>query len=538
MLQTLKLTLSLFYLFFLVNISAQNWHQISLEPLNGQFTIQHFVRTSQGFVGIAGFQQRIQLSNGLEFVPKGSQDILIYCLDPEGHILWAAAMNNSNQAHITGVSLNHDEQFILCTGVFWDKLSISGTNYINPIGGKAIFIAQIALTTGNIEWLNVISGTGSTKQSGGICIQESGKIYANGWFNQSIFLSESLVLNTEKTGVYLIEMNEYGTIIEADIIGDGFDIRSSLCKCDSENIYMAGAFRGDIQFLGNEEVGRIQDFEAFVLKLDESKNLKWLNTGKGVLDNWIIDLNINPNGTAAIAGHFAGNMNFKDNYNMRSMGSLYDAFIVKLDDNGRAFDSEVYSSSGTYFFNSLNRNEDIYSLSGTFDGNQFLEFDTLQSPPGSRSASVIYWPINQDRDSVMFFEANGQVAYIADLYNSNQSGHHILAISFKGSILISNQEWDSKDEYRTLIIESTISNNLKETKSLKAVNWLIPNPVSEYLYLSEKIQELLLYDLNGKLMPINTNQQWIYTQSIPSGTYIAIMKSFDGERAYQIIVKK
>jgi hypothetical protein len=539
MLQTLKLSLSLLFLLFLANISAQNWRQISLEPINGQFSIQHFISTSNGYIGIIGFQQKIQLSNQLEFVPIGSQDILIYSLDREGKFLWASEFNNSNLAQITGVSVNHDEKYIVCTGVFWDTLFISGNRYANPKQGKGIFNAKINLTNGVVQWVNVISGSGNTRQSGGICIQESGKIFANGWFNQSLTLSESVELNTENTGIYLIEMDAGGTFINAVLIGDGFDVRTSLCKCASENIYMAGAFRGNIQILGIEEEGRIQDFEALVLKLDENMNLKWLNTGKGVLDNWIIDLDISPDSIVAIAGHFAGNMNFKDEYNIRSMGSLYDAFIVKFDNNGRAFDSEVYSSSGTYFFNSLKRNKDIYSLSGTFDGNQFLEFDTLQSPPGSRSASVIYWPINQDRDSVMFFEANGQVAFLADLYNSNQSGHHhIFAINFKGSLFTSNQQWDSEGAYQTLILESTIPNNLKESKSLKAVNWLTPNPISEYLFLSDKIQELLLYDLNGKLMPINLNQQWTHIQSIPPGTYIAIMQNIDGERAYQIIVKK
>ncbi len=80
MLQTLKLFLSLLNFLFLFNVSAQNWRQISFEPINGQFTIQHFLSTSNGFIGIIGFQQPIQLSNGLEFTHKGSQDFLIYSI--------------------------------------------------------------------------------------------------------------------------------------------------------------------------------------------------------------------------------------------------------------------------------------------------------------------------------------------------------------------------------------------------------------------------------------------------------------------------
>jgi hypothetical protein len=524
MLQTLKLFFSLLNLLFLINGSAQNWRQISFEPTIGQFTIQQYISTSNGYIGIAGFQQMIQLSNGLQFSPKGSQDILIYSMDQEGLLQWTLVMNNSNQAQITGVSLDHDEQYIVCTGVFWDTLSASGNNYINTIGGKAIFNAKIELSTGNIQWLKVISGTGSTKQSGGICIQESGKIYANGWFNQTLTLSESLALNTEHIGVYLIEMNEDGAFTDAKIIGSGLELRTSICKCASENIYMAGAFRGNIQILGIEEEGRIQDFEAFVLKLDETMNLEWLNTGKGVLDNWIIDLDISPNGIVAIAGHFAGNMNFKDEFNMRSMGSLYDAFIVKLDQNGRAFDSEVFSSSGTYLFNKLNRKEEIYSLSGTFDSNLFLQNNTLQSPTGSRSASVLYWPNIHDRDSFLFFEVTGQVAFVADLYTSNPSNHQGYAINFKGILSTSNQQWESLDDYRTLILEAPVTNKINELKTLKAVNWLTPNPASEILFVTQNVKELLLFDMNGKLIPMTLDRQTFHIQTIPTGTYIAIMQ--------------
>lgn len=536
MLQTLKLLLSLLTLFLFFNASGQNYRQISFEPINGQFTTQHFLSTTNGYIGIVGFQQPIQFSNGLEFIPTGSQDIIIYSIDKEGHINWASAMNNSNLAQITGVNLQPDELSILCTGVFWDTLSILGNHYINPNGGKAIFNAKIDITTGEIQWVNVISGTGSTKQSGGICIQESGKIYSNGWFTESLILGDSIALNTENTGIYLIEMNKNGAFIDAVLIGSGLDIRTSLCKCASENIYMAGAFRGNIEILGTEEEGRIQDFEAMVLKLDQNLNLKWINTGKGVLDNWIIDLDISEDSIVAIAGHFAGNMNFKDGYNMRSMGSLYDAFIVKLDENGRAFDSGVFSSSGTYFFNKLNRKEDTYALGGTFDGSLFLEHDTFQSPIGSRSACVIYWPKSPDRDSSTFFEVIGQVAFVADLYSSNDITTY--AVNFKGILANQNQQWESLEEYRTLILESPVPNYLKELKSLKSVNWLTPNPVSENLFISPNVHKLLLYDMYGKLVSTSSNQKHFHVESIPSGTYIAIMLTYDGEITYQIIVKK
>lgn len=82
---------------------------------------------------------------------------------------------------------------------------------------------------------------------------------------------------------------------------------------------------------------------------------------------------------------------------------------------------------------------------------------------------------------------------------------------------------------------TTLSNNvvLSDTDTLM----VYPNPVSDVLYITEKVKSLQLYNSNGQLV-VQTREQQLNVNPLPAGIYVAKIITFNGRIISKKIIKK
>jgi len=258
---------------------------------------------------------------------------------------------------------------------------------------------------GNFVWAISIVGEGVSAPHS-ITVDDEGNVYVVGRFTQTAdFDPGSSVHNLTAFGSagFLLKLDASGKFMWVQKIGgSGWDEVNSIALDNNGNIYLTGAFWGNVDFdprLGVMNLSSMGQDDIFITKLNSLGHLVWAKAiGSASIDRGLsIAVDVSQN--VYVTGMFLGTMDFDPgpNVDIRELGieSSEDAFVMKLDSLGgfcwaNTIGSKSYNrgheltidSHGNvvvagFFFGvvDFDPGPGVFNLTSSLDGNSFHSKD-------------------------------------------------------------------------------------------------------------------------------------------------------------------
>ena len=231
-----------------------------------------------------------------------------------------------------------------------DNIYITGTSLgTNVYGANVtsgtnddIFVAKLN-SSGEVQWVYTAGGTGRDRGRK-IALDSSGNIYVVGYYRNVVDFGGGDVTSNGNWDAFLLKLNNSGTFQWVKTFGDTLnDLGRDVVVDSNDNVYMLGDFRGNPNFPGITD-GLIATLaDMFLLKVNSSGDNVWVYTGTSISgDESARALAIDSSDNLYITGSFSGTMNFGDGNNVTASFS-HDLFIVKLNSDGQF--QNIYLSS-------------------------------------------------------------------------------------------------------------------------------------------------------------------------------------------------
>ena len=333
----LKLTLSGNFIWAkqIGGVSFQICHDITTDRYGNVLTTGEFSKTTDFDPGVDSFNYTTQFGNGL-FVSK---------LDSSGKFLWAKKFEgiawNQSISITTDLSDN-----VFFTGDFGAELDFNpgpGVFKLTTLPDSFdIFICKLN-PLGNFVWAKQIGGT-AFSMGASIISDKSGYILTTGFFRGKVDFdphvskTNYLSANSKGYGSFISKLDSFGNFVWAKQLGGDEDVTGSSIKIDgSGNIYSVGTYTGIEDFDPGTGVFNLQSngYDAYVSKLDPSRNFIWAKNLGGSAQTGINDFVLDEFGNIYSAGYFKEETDFNpdsESFNLTSNGG-FDIFIHKLGKN-------------------------------------------------------------------------------------------------------------------------------------------------------------------------------------------------------------
>ena len=321
--------------------------------------------------------------------------VFLMKLNPQGDLVWANARSGNGSASITGLKLAGANRLYTCgrfNSSFDSNPDASLVNTINPLSGYDMFYEQYD-TSGNQIWLRTINSANHIIAHSITVNKQNEPIIVGAFRGTTDFNPLAAVYNVVASSSYysgfLLELHQNGTLKEITSLQGGDCIIRDVEIGVNDDYYLSGSYTGIVDFdPGQNQVtpNYSSDEGKFILRLDSSKSLDWLNldfggsnSGYNTLryQNILLD---EVNSSVYLAGSTQGDILIPNgklwpiSFNVPS--SYFTAgFIVKYDTSGVADWGQVFQCHTRAKISSAFKGIDnsIY-LSGHFEDSVAFDF--------------------------------------------------------------------------------------------------------------------------------------------------------------------
>lgn len=274
----------------------------------------------------------------------GAVDGFVLKLKTNGDFVWAKSFGSPGFDKGVFIAVDGDGN-VAITGTFSETVDFdpgAGVANLTATADWDIFILKLD-SFGNYLWANRRGGTGR-EVGDGIAFDNSGNIYASGYFNGTVdFDPGEGVSNITSNGlsdVFISKFDPSGNYLWAKRIGGtSSDYINPIGIDSSGNIFMSGLFKTTVDFdpgAGTTNLTSAGGFDIFILKLDSSGNYLWAKGIGGLSDDQTWSIASDGNGNIVTTGKFAGTADFDPGAGTANLTSAgrNDIFIQKLDSSG------------------------------------------------------------------------------------------------------------------------------------------------------------------------------------------------------------
>lgn len=239
-----------------------------------------------------------------------------------------------------------------------------------------IFVQKLT-SDGDLIWAKGFGGSGYD-HGAKIRTDLDGNVYVTGWFENTVDFGGFTKTANSIRDIFLMKLSSTGTVLWVETFGGaGYDFPMDLIIDDAMNVYLTGGFELSASF-GNQTITSNGQTDAFVLKMDQGRNLIWVRTFGNSNFDAAVSVEVDQLGNVYTTGYFVGQVDFDPNpsndYSLTSINSSADTYIQKLDAMGNLV---WVKSIGAGWEDSpydihLDKNGDLYTI-GRFGLN--LDFD-------------------------------------------------------------------------------------------------------------------------------------------------------------------
>lgn len=217
---------------------------------------------------IGSFSGTVDFGTGTDLVSNGARDVVLLSLNGStGASNWAKNEGGSGDEFA--------EDLELATG---DTLAYAVTTqsvrYFHDMtqlqanGATDIVIGKVDRSTGATTWINIYGGT-SFDSIESITVDDSGDIYAAGYFYDSISFGGATLTSNGLADVFVVKLGADGSHSQSNGYGGaGFDSAESISVANSK-LYITGYFQDSATF-GGPTVEAAGETDVFVVKLSST----------------------------------------------------------------------------------------------------------------------------------------------------------------------------------------------------------------------------------------------------------------------------
>jgi hypothetical protein len=207
--------------------------------------------------------------------PKGSRDMFVAKLSPNGDFLWASPAGKTGAAEGADIVVDSSGNAYV-TGKFSGEATF-GTTTLTSNGMDDVFLAKVS-TSGDFLWAKSAGGTGDDAGRG-ITVDANGNAHITGVFEGDVAFGSSNLSSTSQD-IFVAKASATGDFLwGASGGGTDGDWADSIVVDSDGNSYVTGNFHGQATF-GSTDLSS-NNFGVFVAKLSPSGDFLWAKTNTG-----------------------------------------------------------------------------------------------------------------------------------------------------------------------------------------------------------------------------------------------------------------
>ncbi|MFD1552175.1 hypothetical protein DNU06_00240 [Putridiphycobacter roseus] len=389
----MKLSITIISLLISSFIFSQKWDWVrEVNGLGNDYVSDVFIDDSAN-VYITGrskygvtFEDPI---NPIDPIWQGHTEAFAAKYDKSGNLLWANQCGGI--APDWGWGIVADNQgYTYFTGEFTDS-AVFGSDTIYSNGDRDVFISKLD-PNGNFIWTKTFGGTTSDKGKD-IEMDNAGNLYITG-FVGSATSANGVSIGTNGTyNGFIIKMDTAGNYLQVEEIAPKYSSGYHLKSDDNGHIYLTGETQYNNYFAGYLVTGptTLAWRDAFILKMDTSLQVQWIQLGAGSNYNIGEGIAISDN-YVYMTGCFSASATFDgttivsngQGYNSATHNQARDIFIAKYDFSGNLIWVKGFGGIGYDYGLGVDvTSEDHVYLGGVFqDTVQFGTFELTSDSAG------------------------------------------------------------------------------------------------------------------------------------------------------------
>ena len=287
----------------------------------------------------------------------GSTDGFVGKISPSGTWLWVEKMGGTSSDHCYDIDVD-DGGNISITGSFYSQGTF-GTNTFSSQGGYDIFVAKLDT---NGTWLWAIKGGGSSSDYGhGVAIDNSGNVYATGYFYTSgtIYFGSTTIPGYTYDDAYIAKIDSSGNVDWAHrMYGSYYQRGRGIDVNDNGEIAVVGEFSYWMTAEGTGgSCGQLSPsyqsssyYRVFIAKYTSSGNCVWANWAgyESSYQAYGEDVVIDNSGEISLTGRFSYRMQFSGTWIYAyQQSSNWDCFVAQYSTSGTALWAQNVGGSST-----------------------------------------------------------------------------------------------------------------------------------------------------------------------------------------------
>ncbi|MBL7765300.1 MAG: hypothetical protein JNJ58_04360 [Chitinophagaceae bacterium] len=229
-------------------------------------------------------------------------------------------------------------------------------NLSSPLSYNVFVSKQDA--QGNLVWARQLGGAVWDDLGQGIKVDASGNVFIAGYFYDTADFDPgpgtAWEISNGATDVFLCKLDAGGNLVWVKTIGGAdFDNCWALDLDAAGNPYLCGNFVTTVDFDPGPGVTSFStagyNIDMFICKLDMNGNFVWARQIGGVFEDRAIAIDVDQQGNVITTGLFQQITDFDPGpgtFNLTAVGSTYDVFISKLDNNGNFIWAKSFVGTG------------------------------------------------------------------------------------------------------------------------------------------------------------------------------------------------
>ncbi len=262
--------------------------------------------TSDGGYIVCGYTGS---SNGDVSVNYGGRDIWVVKLDSLGEILWERSLGGSEADTGTSIQLTSDGGYIVCGYTFSNDGDVS-MNF----GTEDIWLVKLD-SSGEILWDRNLGGTRRDKARAIQVTADGGYIVCGQTGSNDGHVSDG---SYGDWNIWVVRLNSLGEIVWEKSIG-----RSSI----DVGLDIQATTDGNYIVCGYSESGDLSDFDAWIIKMDDSQGeILWERSLGGTEEDYAHAIQVTENGAYVICGYSYAYYGYDEN----GHNSKADIWLAKL----------------------------------------------------------------------------------------------------------------------------------------------------------------------------------------------------------------
>lgn len=297
----------------------------------------------------------------------GRYNVFIAKYDDKGHFIWGKEAGGMDLDFGYDVAVDH-HQNVYFSGSFSKKARF-GHTYVQAKGGYDTFLVKYK-SNGKLMWVRTSSGNGfeDSSRARSLAIDAQGNVYMAGVFRGDLNFGSDRLKSRGSFDTYVTKYTPSGTVVWTYAVGGyGWDYVYDM-SVKGDYLYLTGSFTGQAKF-GDEVLSSMGDSDIFLLKMTtEDPDISWVQRAEGTSWDKSLSVVLDDAHNIYITGSFYHTLDFGHRKKVYSRGAS-DIFVAKYNTEGEVLWAK---STGSKYHNDQGRalcrwNEDLY-VAGVFNG--------------------------------------------------------------------------------------------------------------------------------------------------------------------------